>query len=94
MKDFLNYKPEIEKNEKQINGDIFATFSSLASAYEGKSADEMMTAILAEAERGRKNGTLSDADIDKFAAVVSPMLTDKQRKMLKTVVARLKKNQP
>ena len=51
----------------------------------------MMAAILAEAEKGRKNGTLSDADIDKFVAVVSPMLSDKQRKMLKTVVARLKK---
>ena len=91
MKDFLNYKPEENSAEMPINGDIFATFSSLASKYEGKSADEMMAAILAEAEKGRKNGTLSDADIDKFVAVVSPMLSDKQRKMLKTVVARLKK---
>lgn len=91
MKDFLNYKPEENSAETPINGDIFATFSSLASKYEGKSADEMMAAILAEAEKERKNGTLSDADIDKFVAVVSPMLSDKQRKMLKTVVARLKK---
>ena len=49
-----------------------------------------MAEILAEAEKGRRNGTLTDADIDKFAATVSPFLSDKQRRMLATIVKRLK----
>jgi len=51
----------------------------------------MMQAIVSEAERSRKNGTLSNEDIDNFASSVAPLLNDKQRKMLMTVVQRLKK---
>ena len=91
MKDFLNYKPADEPDKVQ-GGDAFSMFSSLAKQYEGKSGDEMMAAILAEAEKGRRNGTLSDADIDKFAAVISPMLSEKQKKMLNVVIGRLKKS--
>lgn len=74
-----------------MNGNIAEQFSALASAYEGKNADEIMKAILTEAERGRKNGTLSDDDIDNFAALVSPMINPEQQKTLEKVVKRLKK---
>lgn len=70
--------------------DIAEQFSALASKYEGKNADEIMRAILKEAEKGRKNGTLSDKDIDDFSNLISPMLTDGQRKTLDKVVKRLK----
>ncbi len=70
--------------------DIAEQFSALASKYEGKNADEIMRAILKEAEKGRKNGTLSDKDIDDFSNMISPMLTDGQRKTLDKVVKRLK----
>ena len=70
--------------------DIAEQFSALASKYEGKNADEIMKAILKEAEKGRKNGTLSDKDIDDFSNMISPMLTDGQRKTLDKVVKRLK----
>ena len=50
-----------------------------------------MKAILTEAERGRKNGTLSDDDIDNFAALVLPMINPEQQKTLEKVVKRLKK---
>lgn len=70
--------------------DIAGQFSALASEYEGKNADEIMRAILKEAEKGRKNGTLSDKDIDDFSDMISPMLTDGQRKTLDKVVKRLK----
>ncbi|MBE5741837.1 MAG: hypothetical protein E7360_00755 [Clostridiales bacterium] len=96
MKDFFSFteensnknKTESPKNGKNVN---FAQFAQLASKYEGKSAEEMMQAIVSEAERSRKNGTLSNEDIDNFASSVAPLLNDKQRKMLMTVVQRLKK---
>ena len=89
MKDFSEFTPQ-EKKETNGSGDINSQFMKFASAYEGKSADEVMSAILAEAEKGKKNGTLTDADVDKFASSVSPFLTDKQRKMLNVIVKKIK----
>lgn len=89
MKDFSEFTPQ-EKKETNGSGDINSQFMKFASAYEGKSADEVMSAILAEAEKGKKNGTLTDADVDKFASTVSPFLTDKQRKMLNVIVKKVK----
>lgn len=89
MKDFSEFTPQ-EKEETNGSGDINSQFMKFASAYEGKSADEVMSAILAEAEKGKKNGTLTDADVDKFASTVSPFLTDKQRKMLNVIVKKIK----
>lgn len=89
MKNFSEFTPQ-EKKETNGSGDINSQFMKFASAYEGKSADEVMSAILAEAEKGKKNGTLTDADVDKFASTVSPFLTDKQRKMLNVIVKKIK----
>lgn len=89
MKDFSEFTPQ-EKKETNGSGDINSQFMKFASAYEGKSADEVMSAILAEAEKGKKNGTLTDADVDRFASAVSPFLTDKQRKMLNVIVKKIK----
>lgn len=89
MKDFSEFTPQ-EKKETNGSGDINSQFMKFASAYEGKSADEVMSAILAEAEKGKKNGTLTDADVDKFASTVSPFLTDKQRKILNVIVKKIK----
>lgn len=98
MRDFNDFKTcdadignNGDKSAMNVNGNIAEQFSALASAYEGKSAEEIMKAILAEAERGRKNGTLSDDDIDNFAALVSPMINPEQQKTLEKVVKRLKK---
>ncbi|MBO4323160.1 MAG: hypothetical protein J5836_00715 [Clostridia bacterium] len=93
MKDFNSYTPE--KKEKDLKNELgdksaFEFLSSLSAKYEGKSGEEIMKAILKEAEKGRKNGTLTDADIDNFAAMISPMLNDKQKKTLDSVVKRLK----
>ncbi len=89
MKDFSEFTPQ-DKKETSGSGDINSQFMKFASDYEGKSADEVMSAILAEAEKGKKNGTLTDADVDKFASTVSPFLTDKQRKMLNVIVKKIK----
>lgn len=92
MKNFSDFKNDTQEaqNGNANSGNIVEQFSALAAAYEGKSADEIMKAILKEAEKGRKNGTLSDGDIDEFAKMISPVLSDGQRKTLDKVVARLK----
>lgn len=91
MKDFNNFKNENSESETRADySDIPKQFAALSAAYEGKSADEIMKAILKEAEKGRKNGTLSDKNIDDFSAMISPMLTAEQRKTLERVVKRLK----
>ncbi|MBR1867781.1 MAG: hypothetical protein IJ800_04280 [Clostridia bacterium] len=100
MKDFKDF--ERENEEARLNdgenrefikpdGNALKTFAALASRYEGKSGDEIMKAIIEEAERSRKKGTLSDKDIDDFVGAISPMLSGKQKMMLKGVVAKIKK---
>lgn len=92
MRDFSSFKSQ-EKGSENINfnGDPFETFSKLSQTYEGKSADDIMKAIIVEAEKSRKAGTLSDKDIDNFASSVAPLLSEKQRKTLSLVVEKLKK---
>ena len=91
MKDFKDYKEE-EVISAGKSPDVMKTFRELASKYEGKSGDEMMNAIIEEAEKNRKNGKLTDKDIDDFVATISPMLSAKQKLMLKAVVAKIKKD--
>ncbi|MBQ7642607.1 MAG: hypothetical protein IJS67_01775 [Clostridia bacterium] len=91
MKDFNDYEPKKDAGSTAISEDAFNLFSRLAAKYEGKSGGELMKAIIEEAENGRKRGTLTDEDIDKFAQTISPMLSDGQKKILNTVVAKIKK---
>lgn len=65
--------------------------SSLAGKYNGASETELMQAIIKEAEKGKRNGTLSNKDIDNFANMLAPLLDEKKRSYLKKVVAQLKK---
>jgi hypothetical protein len=51
----------------------------------------MWKRILAEAEKGKREGTLSNQEIENFYATFSPMLDNAKRKQLRAVVDRLKK---
>ncbi|MBQ8352396.1 MAG: hypothetical protein IJY34_01235 [Clostridia bacterium] len=63
----------------------------LAAAYDGKSSAGIFLQILAEAEKAKKAGTLTNEEIDEFFKQFSPMLDSPQRKQLQQVVERLKK---
>lgn len=92
MQDFNEYANNPENfNERGTNGDLFRTVSDLAKKFDGKNGNDLLRAVYAEAERGKKNGTLSNADLDKFAVTLSPLLDEKKRALLKKVVADLKK---
>lgn len=88
MKNFKSYTPE-DKGDKPLTAEELT--QRIARAYNGKSDGEMLKNVLAEAERGKRAGTLSNAEIDAFYAQFSPMLDNSQRKKLKYIVERLKK---
>ena len=88
MRDFNNYTSQTQKN---ADGSM-ETLKSFAKKYEGASEDEIISQIMIEAEKGRRNGTLSNADIDRFRNMIYPMLNQRQREKLDRVVKKLKNN--
>ncbi|MBO5712991.1 MAG: hypothetical protein J6R88_02155 [Clostridia bacterium] len=89
MRDFNSYNGKKTQNES-LNGSAKNLLNAFASKYEGASENDLISAIILEAEKGRKNGTLTDKDIDNFASTISPMLNDSQRAKLKSVVKKIK----
>lgn len=74
-----------------IPDDVASAAKTMAALFEGKGEGEVLRAIYKEAERSRRAGTLSDADLDRFCAAVAPMLDAAKRKKLEQVIAKLKK---
>ncbi len=95
MQDFNSYVNSQKDKEKQsVNGmdkNLYNLVGSLAGRFDGKSQSELIKAIYEEAKKGKENGTLSNADIDKFVNMLSPMLDDKKQKMLYKIASELKK---
>ena len=92
MKSFKDYHtPDSTKDAsstEQITAEDLT--KKIAKAYHGKSNADMLRSILAEAEKGKRAGTLSNEEIDAFYAQFSPMLTPPQRNKLRQVVEKLK----
>ncbi len=92
MQDFNEYaKNENVEKPEGMDGNLFNLINNLAQKFDGKSQNELLMAIYKEAQKGKRNGTLSNADIDGFASMLAPLLDDKKRDMLKKIVAELKK---
>lgn len=72
------------------SGGAFEALNALAGKYEGASESEIMRAIYAEAKRSRKNGTLSNEQIDEFVETLSPMLSREQAQKLAAVAKKIK----
>ncbi len=95
MQDFNSYVNN-QKNKKQsdINGmdkNLYNLVSSLAGRFDGKNQSELIKAIYEEAKKGKQNGTLTNAEIDNFVSMLSPLLDDKKKKMLSKIAEELKK---
>lgn len=89
--DYVNNTEDLGEMPEGMDPNVFNMVSSLAQKFDGKSQNELLMAIYNEAKRGKQNGTLTNSDIDNFAAMLSPMLDDKKRKLLLKVVSELKK---
>ncbi len=86
MRDFNNFKP----NSNSQNAGAYDMLKNFASKYEGASKGDLIAAIKKEAEKGRRNGTLSNKDIDNFASMLLPMLNPSQKVELRKIVEELK----
>lgn len=98
MKSFRDYTPGTGEENGRTEEPSSAAGSTaaeltkkIAAAYNGKSSAEMLKSILAEAERSKRAGTLSDEEIDTFYEQFSPLLGPVQRRQLRSVVEKLKK---
>jgi hypothetical protein len=89
MRDFNSYEKN-QTTKQGLNGDAMNSLRNFAGKYEGASETDLISAIMLEAEKGRKNGTLSDADVDNFANMIAPMLNPSQKAKLKAVVNKIK----
>ena len=74
--------------------DLFKLVTTLSQKFDGKNQNELLKAVYQEAEKGKKNGTLTNEQIDTFVAILSPALDDKKRKLLKKIATELKKIEP
>jgi hypothetical protein len=98
MKSFKEYQPKSTNAAPQENtssmGNTQNTAEELtkkiASAYNGKSNADMMRSILMQAEKGKRDGTLTNEEIENFYRSFAPMLDNVQRKKLRAIVDRLK----
>lgn len=62
----------------------------ISKAMNGKSTMQIMQTIISEAERGKREGTLTNTDLDNFYAALSPLLDGAKKKKLKQVIENLK----
>ncbi len=89
MRSFKDYASQTPKNTGETASAEELT-KKIASAYNGKSSADMLRNILTEAEKSKRAGTLSNAEIENFYQTFSPMLDSAQRKKLRAIVDKLK----
>ncbi|MDE7076263.1 MAG: hypothetical protein K2O62_02955 [Clostridia bacterium] len=101
MKDFKSYS---QNGANQSNGAAGAKSGGgnanvnqtvnmaamLAKAFEGKSEAQVLQTIIAQAEQGKRDGTLTNADLDNFYNTLAPLLDGFKRQKLKGIIAKLK----
>ncbi|MBQ7948791.1 MAG: hypothetical protein IJ284_03420 [Clostridia bacterium] len=88
MKSFKDYAKDDVKPTDGASAEELA--KKIAAQYNGKSNADVLKNILAEAERSKRAGTLSNEEIEAFYQSFAPMLDGIQRKRLRAVVDRLK----
>ncbi len=88
MKDFVSYQGN--KSGGGMPGEWAEEAQKLSAAFHGKSEGDLMKAIFDRAAEGKRNGTLTNEQIDAFYAQFAPMLDGAKKKKLKKLVEQLK----
>lgn len=78
-----NQRINLEKSKEKLIKDFL-------SGYEGKSQEDLISEITKTAEKNRRDGNLTDKDLDDFKVMLTPYLNDEQRKILNDVISGLK----
>jgi len=94
MNDFKSNNKGEGKAGSEKQPDVQNMTAELAKAMRGKSEQEIWNAILAQAEQGKKDGTLTNADLDNFYNALAPFVDGFKKQRLKSVIARLKQIDP
>ena len=87
MKDFASYSGSDNNSTKE---EWLKEAQKFAASYEGKGESAIMREIYARAVEGKKNGTLTNEQIDAFYNQFAPMLDSGKRKKLQKLVQELK----
>jgi len=95
MKDFKSYSEENPQGNRAQNtgANTSANSSSNGGAYNNTvemAKGQILHTIISEAERGKREGTLTNADLDNFYTALSPLLDGFKKRKLKEVIMRLK----
>lgn len=78
-----------QNGDTQLNNTVEMA-KIITKAMNGKSTMQIMQTIISEAERGKREGTLTNADLDNFYNALSPLLDGAKKRKLKQVIERLK----
>ena len=87
MKDFASYAGKKGRETE----DWLREAQEIAARYDGADENEMLRAVYARALEGKKNGTLTNEQIDAFWHAFSPSLDPVRRKKLFKIVLQLKR---
>lgn len=95
MKDFKSYSNEHpdkkpEQNSQSAYNNTVELAKILSKAMNGKSETQILHTIITEAERGKREGTLTNADLDNFYNALSPLIDGVKKRKLREVITRLK----
>lgn len=74
----------------QGNEDFMKEAHRIAMKYNGRNENELISAIYARAAEGKRNGTLTNEEIDNFYRQISPMVDGAKRKRLNKLIEKLK----
>ena len=85
MRDFASYEGEPKDTQAWMD-----EANAVAAQYAGKGENEILRAIYARAVEGKRNGTLTNEQIDEFYARFSAMLDGAKKKRLKKLIEELK----
>ena len=84
-------KESKENREQQPNPQYAANLAAqIAKAFYGKRQKDVWQTILAQAEQGKRDGTLTNEDLDNFYRTVYPLVDGVKRQKLKSIIAKLK----
>ena len=91
MKDFASFDGNEGNEGANSPEEWLKEAQDFASAYAGRSDGDIMKAIYARAVEGKRNGTLTNEQIDAFYNRFAPMLDGIKRKRLQKLVEQLKR---
>lgn len=83
-------KSKTEENMGNLDKNQRRFLQNFLKNYEGKNKSDVMAEIIKVAEKQRRDGNLSDGDLDNFSDMLFPMLNDAQRKELTEIILTLK----